>query len=154
MSDFNEITRTIKKMADDAVRAGKPAAIEFGTVINESPLQIRADNNVIHDYSLGDLRLTHHVRDYEVDISVSHSTDKIYNIEDLKYIIPGPADTPIPSMVPIAEHNHKYTGRKKIIVHKALKVGEKVILLQEQGGQHWVVWDRVEDPPISGEWLG
>lgn len=37
------------------------------------------------------------------------------------------------------------TGRKKIIIHNALKVGDKVMLLQEQGGQKYIVLDKVGD---------
>ena len=45
-----------------------------------------------------------------------------------------------------AEHKHQYKGKKKWTVHFKLKVGEKVILLRCDGGQKYIVLDRVEAP--------
>lgn len=149
----NDILRIIKKAAEDTIENSKPFELQAGTVIQVSPLHIQTDANITHREEAGDLILTHLVRDYEVDITVNHSTDKIENIKDEKYIVPGQATNPIPGMVALTEHTHKYSGRKKIIMHLGLKVGEKVHLLQEQGGQRYVVLDRVDDPPVSGEWL-
>ena len=40
-------------------------------------------------------------------------------------------------------HKHSYKGRKKFTVHNALKKGEKVVMIKLQGGQKFVVLDRV-----------
>lgn len=40
-------------------------------------------------------------------------------------------------------HSHSYSGRKKFTVHNGLKKGEKVILIRMQGGQKFVVLDRM-----------
>jgi hypothetical protein len=40
-------------------------------------------------------------------------------------------------------HKHAYAGKKTFIVHGELTVGDKVILMREQGGQRFVVLDRV-----------
>ena len=40
-------------------------------------------------------------------------------------------------------HNHAIKGRKQITVHNALKVGDTVILLQQQGGLNFVVLDKI-----------
>ena len=37
----------------------------------------------------------------------------------------------------------KYKGRKKFIVHNNLLVGEKVIIAVTQGGQKYIVLDRM-----------
>jgi len=150
---FNDIARTMKKLAEDAIENGKPVIFQAGTVIQENPLHIRADDKVVHKFENGDLVLTHLVRDYEVDITVNHSTEKVEEIKDLKYIVPGKATSPIVPMADLAEHNHKYEGRKKIIMHLGLKTGEKVLLMREQDGQRYIVLDRVNDPIVSGEWL-
>ena len=42
-----------------------------------------------------------------------------------------------------ASHNHAVTGKKTMTLHNALKKGEKVALLRTQGGQQYVVIDRV-----------
>lgn len=40
-------------------------------------------------------------------------------------------------------HTHAYKGRKKFTVHNALKTGERVILMRVQGGNQYVVLDRM-----------
>ena len=40
-------------------------------------------------------------------------------------------------------HNHTITGTKSLTIHNALKVGDKVILIQVQGGQRYIVLDKV-----------
>ena len=40
-------------------------------------------------------------------------------------------------------HNHTIIGRKKIIIHNSLKVNDEVLLLRMQGGQKYIVIDKV-----------
>ena len=40
-------------------------------------------------------------------------------------------------------HRHGISGRKKMRVHLGLTLGEHVVLLRLQGGQQYLVWDRV-----------
>jgi hypothetical protein len=40
-------------------------------------------------------------------------------------------------------HRHSIEGKKEITVHNSLVVGDEVILLRQQGGQKYVVWDNV-----------
>ena len=40
-------------------------------------------------------------------------------------------------------HTHKITGKKKITVHNGLVVGDEVILIRQQEGQKFIVWDRI-----------
>lgn len=42
-------------------------------------------------------------------------------------------------------HSHKITGKKKLTVHNSLKKGESVIIARQQGGQKFIVIDRVGD---------
>lgn len=74
-----------------------------------------------------------------MDISVSHQTEDRAG---------GSGD---PSF---ASHNHDYKGRKKIIVHNGLSVGESVILIRQAGGQEFIVLSRVTDHiNITGQWI-
>jgi hypothetical protein len=41
------------------------------------------------------------------------------------------------------QHIHGYAGRKKFLVHNGLAVGDEVILVQVQGGQKFLVLDRL-----------
>lgn len=43
-------------------------------------------------------------------------------------------------------HSHPYVGTKSFRVHLALKAGEQVILLRADGGQKFIILDRVEAP--------
>ena len=82
--------------------------------------------------------LTRAVVDHYVDITVSHVTENRAG---------GGGDAEF------ASHNHDYAGRKKILVHNGLQVGEKVILLQQAGGQQYIVLDRATDHIAGGQWL-
>ena len=123
MNDFIEI---IKIAALNAVEAGKPVNVVFGTVINNSPLEISIDQKITLDSD--SLILTNAVKDHTVEMSVDHTTENTSG--------GGGYDA-------FASHNHSYTGRKTFTVHNGLVVGEKVLLLRMQGGQKFIVWDRL-----------
>ena len=57
----------------EAVEAGKPVNILFGTVISASPLKIQVDQKSIYTSKM--LILTRNVTDFEVDMTVNHSTE-------------------------------------------------------------------------------
>ena len=105
----------------DAIEANKPTNVLFGTVINTSPLQISIDQKMILDGN--SLLLTNAVKDHTVEMTVDHSTEN--------------------TTVGNSSHNHAYKGRKQFTVHNGLVVGEKAILLRMQGGQKFIVWDRL-----------
>lgn len=42
-----------------------------------------------------------------------------------------------------ASHNHGITGKKEITVHNGLVVSDAVLLFQKQGGQKFIVFDKV-----------
>lgn len=131
-----QLVETIQKLARQTEVAMKPCDYCLGVVESTSPLTIRIDQKdvVSEDF----LILTDLVRDYTVDITVSHSTENKSG---------GSGDAEF------ASHNHDYKGRKKIIVHNGLAVGESVILIQQAGGQEFIVLSRLNDHTnISGEW--
>ena len=39
-------------------------------------------------------------------------------------------------------HNHSISGTKQITIHNGLKLNDNVILLQQQGGNNFVVLDK------------
>lgn len=43
-------------------------------------------------------------------------------------------------------HSHSYSGTKSFRVHLGLSVGEQVLLLRVDGGQKYIILDRVEAP--------
>lgn len=120
------IIETIKMAAVDAVIASNPAAIIFGTVQSKMPLKINIEQRLTLDES--HLILTSLVSDFDVDMTVSHYTQSTSG---------GVGDSSF------ASHSHAISGKKNFQVHLGLEVGESVILLQVQGGQKYIVLDRV-----------
>lgn len=113
------LIQIIKQAAMEAVEASSPTKILFGTVVTTSPLSIKIDQKFTIPEEF--LVLTRNVMDYTIEMTVDHVTEK----EE--------------------EHSHAYKGKKKFTIHNGLKIGDKVILLQEQGGQKYVVLDKVGD---------
>ena len=119
----------IKRAAIEAVRAEKPFAFVLGTVTSASPLKIKVDQKL--ELTAAQLILTNAVRDFTVRMTVDHQTESASG---------GSGDASF------ASHKHTYKGTKAYRVHLALKAGEKVIMLRTDGGQKYVILDRVEAP--------
>lgn len=126
LPDAVGLVKTIKKAAIEAVEATKPVAVLFGKVTSASPLQI----NVEQKMTLGaaQLVLSRNVTDFTREVTVSWATENKSG---------GSGDASF------ASHDHSIQGRKKITVHNRLVVGDEVILVRQQGGQKYVVWDRI-----------
>ncbi len=128
MADITTLVRQIKQAAVEAVEASKPCGVCFGKVVGMQPLKISVDQKL----TLGreQLILCREVTDYETYLTVWWGTENETLIDE--------NDT-------IPHHYHNISGQKKILVHNALKTGEKVVLLRVQGGQKFLVLDRVGD---------
>ncbi|WP_314396395.1 DUF2577 domain-containing protein [Leptotrichia shahii] len=134
---MEKLVKLLKQMSSDTINNSEPFEYRKGKVETITPLTVRIDQKILLEED--ELILTHLVKDYEVDISVSHET------KDFELIEGAPTD--------IKKHKHEYKGRKKIKIHQGLKVGEEVILLKVQGGQNYIVLDRYTEPMTEGEWL-
>lgn len=155
------LVELIKKAADEANEASKPMGVYFGTVTKDEPLEINVEQKI--NLTKEFLILTNAVKDHYVDITVSHNTEKttIDHTHDVQGST-GSADSPphthkvdITSQTnePTTTHLHAYKGKKKMLIHNGLKIGEKVMLLRVQGGQKYVVVDRISDHIVEGQWL-
>lgn len=121
------LDNAIRAIATKAVSAGRPVSVMFGTVTGVSPLSIVTEQKLMLDESF--LILTEAVKDHEHEITVlDWRTEAVSG---------GSGDASY------ASHAHPIKGRKRIILHNALQVGEKVLLLAMEGGQRFVVVDRV-----------
>ena len=120
------LLQIIKKAAVEAVEASNPAKIMYGTVTAVSPLAIKIDQRFTVTEAF--LILTKNVRDYEVEITLDNwvTENKSGGSGESSF----------------ASHGHEINGKKKVTIHNALKTGDKVILLREQGGQKYVVIDK------------
>ncbi len=117
MPNAVELMKTIKQAALDTVNASKPVEICFGKVTNISPLKILVEQKM----TLGEaqLILCRNVTEHTIEMTVDHYTENE------------------------AEHFHAYKGRKKFTIHNGLVVDDEVILFRQQGGQKYIVVDRI-----------
>lgn len=126
LHDFNDLLYLIKKAAVEAVNASKPTAIVYGKVISSSPLKISVEQKMT--LTSAQLVLTRNVTDYKTYMTVNHVTENKSG---------GSGESSF------ASHNHEYKGKKEFIIHNSLVVGDEVIMIQVQGGQKYIVIDRV-----------
>ena len=111
------------------VEAMTPADVVIGEVISTSPLSIKLEKGLV--IPAEGIRLTKNTCLWSVDMTVSHHTDPAAG---------GSGDAEY------ASHTHGYSGTKTYLVHNELKVGDKVYLLREAGGQYFIAMDRVYNP--------
>lgn len=122
-----DLLSLLKQAAIEAVEAGKPVKVMFGVVQKINPLQIMVEQKLPLTEEF--LILTEAVKDHEHEITLLD-----WQTENASG---GGGDSAY------AAHAHQIVGRKRIIIHNALQVGEKVMLLAMQGGQKFIVVDRV-----------
>lgn len=127
--DAQNLVMLIKQAAVEAVNAKDPMSLKIGEVVSTSPLKISINQKITIPAS--QLLLTNAVRDYTVYETVDHITGTASG---------GSGEAAF------ASHSHIYKGKKKFTVHLGLKTGEKVILLRCDGGQKFIVLDRLEAP--------
>lgn len=131
-----QLVQTIQELVKRTQEAGKPTDYILGVVETESPLSIRIEQKELITEEF--LILTDAVRDYDVDIEVSHVTENRAG---------GSGDPAF------ASHNHDYLGRKRIRVYNGLHEGESVILIRQAGGQEFVVLSRIfNHTNLTGQW--
>lgn len=119
----NGILQVIKQASAESVEAGKPAGLLFGTVLGVSPLQVRVDQKLT--LGAAQLACSSLVCDFIVPMTVAHETEQNEG-------------EPAP-------HAHAYVGCKQFMVHLGLQAGERVVLLRAQGGQKFLILDRVRE---------
>jgi hypothetical protein len=136
MADMNDFLNVIKQAALGAVNASKPTSIFFGIVVNVEPLQINVEQKMTLETP--QLILSRNVTDHEVEMTVDHETEPetthIHAIQDT--YSGGGTSSP-------TQHLHEYKGRKKYLIHNGLLEGDVVILIRMQGGQKFIVVDRL-----------
>lgn len=124
MANIND---AIKQLVMQTLQNTELSDVVSGEVINDNPLQIKIDSKIILTDEF--LVLTNNVRDYEttVDyIEVTESEEETNTEETDKEETPEP--TP---------------KTAKCTIHNALKVGDNVLMLQQSGGQMFIVLDKI-----------
>lgn len=151
--DAQNLVMLIKQAAVEAVNAKDPMSLKIGEVVSVSPLKISINQKITIPAS--QLLLTNAVRDYTVYETVDHTTGSALGSKDLthRHTYSGTTsgnetysgNTGTAGGVDLT-HTHTYKGKKKFTVHLGLKTGEKVILVRCDGGQKFIVLDRLEAP--------
>ena len=116
MPDYSGLVKVMKQAGVEATNAGGPVTVCFGKVMSIAPLQVLVDQKMT--LGVAQLVLTRSVTDYETEITVEWETETS------------------------EEHNHIIQGKKKVLVHNSLVLGDELVLLRQQGGQKYIVIDR------------
>lgn len=138
---MSELVETMSQIALNAVENSMPCGVCFGTVSSASPLEILVEQKMTLGAS--HLILSTLVQDFHVDMTVDHTTENDLGSLDLTHSHTAPLGETSQAGYKDLTHRHDYIGRKTFLVHLGLKAGEKVILLRIQGGQQYIVLDRV-----------
>lgn len=139
MLDSNDLIKTIKKMVVETVDNTKPCNYAFGEVTKVEPLEINVEQKFILSEEM--LILARSVTEHKIQVELDFdSENNTTNITVKQY---ESEEYPHTHEIEENEHNHHIKHEFEIEIHSALEVGEKVILLRQQGGQKYLVLDRV-----------
>ncbi|MFD2703822.1 DUF2577 domain-containing protein [Paenibacillus shunpengii] len=111
----NKLLDTIKKAGIKGVAAGNPVSILQGKVTSLNPLVVTVEQRLAipEDFLIVPESLTR----YEIDLSHTHG---LYGGSDTQEAL-----------------------TSKIVIREGLKFGDAVLLLQAQGGQDFIILDKV-----------
>lgn len=126
LANATNLVQLIKQAALDAVEAKKPIHICYGKVMGISPIQILVEQKLL--LGKGQLVLCRNVTDFSTEVTINWTSDSKSG---------GGGEAAF------ASHAHTITGRKKITVHNGLVVGDEVLLIRQQGGQKYIVVDKI-----------
>ena len=114
---LGDLVGAIKKAALQVFENSDPSTWMLGEVVNDDPLEIQVEQRLTLDED--NLILTRNVTDYMTFASFNMETKS--------------ADG----------HKHSITGKYPISIHNSLQEGDLVLLIRQQGGQKFIVIDRV-----------
>lgn len=141
----NVTASIIKEFAKGVFSSSMPTDYMVGKVTSDNPLKIEIDNKLELDEK--QLILTSLVQDFDVNMYMEHETEEtdLTHKHDASIIITSPhGDTgSITVQNTDGKHTHEYIGVKTFTVNLRLKKDELVILLRVQGGQKFIVLDRL-----------
>lgn len=120
------LLQTIKRAAVEAVEASNPVAVSVGTVLSISPLKISLNQALTLTEQF--LIVPQGLTDYKTKIEFTQKTKgAVVELDGKQYN----------GNITLNATTHEVT------IYNGLKVGEKVLLLKMQGGQKYLVIDKV-----------
>lgn len=133
MNHTQQLLNTLKTINRDMQASAQGMSIVFGEVINDNPLEIQVEQKLILDESF--LILTSAVREKKMNIQHKHS------YEDK-------SDTSTSTRITdFAESTQSGVVFDEYEIIPALKIKDKVILIRMEGGQQFIVLDKVVSEP-------
>lgn len=133
----------IKQAAKETVEQSAPVQTMIGTVKQTEPLVITIDQRL--DIPAENLYLTDAVRDYDTELSFVTPMLHMIQNHTVKQTEPyNRIDSGSYSMISFVDQAvANRVVKSKITVYNGLKPGEKVSLLRVQGGQQYIVLNRL-----------
>ena len=147
------IVQVLQGLIKQSMDSASLTNVMFGTVVSVNPLQI----NVEQRFTITEefLVLTKNVKDYTTSVTVNWNTENTNINLNHNHAISGfttnQANNHTHTVNSIQTqdcelnniHQHSISGTKTITIHNALKQNDKVVLIRAQGGQKYVVLDKV-----------
>lgn len=127
----------MKQAAVEAVDQGKPVNLCFGTVNAVDPLIIQITPNLIIYEEYGQIKVCRECTDYETSITLL-PPEKEGEVEWRTELKGGGSGEQA-----YEEHYHEIKNKHHVMIHNKLEVGDYVILGRMQGGQQYIVFDKV-----------
>lgn len=125
MNISNNFVQMIKEIALSSIINTDPVNILLGKVIRKEPLQIQIDQKQILTDEF--LILTNNVKDYETYANIEITQDGEIQINNTEK----------------TDLNTFKVNKVKLKLLNSLKVDDDVILLKQQGGQNYIVLDKI-----------
>lgn len=149
------IVQVLQGLIKQSMDSASLTNVMFGTVVSVNPIQI----NVEQRFTITEefLILTKNVKDYTTSVTVNWNTENTDLNLTHNHLInsfqtnSGGTESHSHSVNSMqtqdcnlnTTHQHSISGTKNITIHNALKQGDKVVLIRAQGGQKYVVLDKV-----------
>lgn len=112
----------VKQAALDAINNSNPTDLRYGTVVSVNPLKVKITSQLTLPASL--LVVPKHLTDYEINVTI----DSGYGWETKES----------------SSHEHDIElSEKKMKIHNALQVNDKVALIRQMGGASYFILDKI-----------
>lgn len=151
LADATDLLKLLKQASTEAVESTQPTSVTFGSVTSIAPLEILVEQRL--SLTEKNLVLTRNVTDFTISVSMEWESEVAGDKEHDHGLEIELGDGGDPSHTHTVdcemgtenmEHLHEVKGKKELIIHNALEVGEKVVLVRMIGGQKYIVLDRLE----------
>ena len=129
MLDATDMVKVLQRAAVEAVRASKPTEVTHGKVVSIEPMQIMVDQKI----TLGELQLD------RGETMEEYMAETELEIEEIDLALTMEIDGK--SVMAKVKGSGKMIGKMK--ARRSLDVGDEVILVRQQGGQKYIMYNKV-----------